>query len=220
MTRHSNVATRLPVALILIAAGCLLHPSNNRARAFVVPPAPVSARWAVATSPNRPFHRRPPFVAPVVVAAAVLPDLDVIALVAGQENYGLAVVCVGEGMWSFLQAPSLSNVAVLVPPVLAAGILTFVSGPMITSTSGGDVATVGTGLWIATAVSVLLGISYVFRLLAPSYSSSAPPKEIAAFGLLVAVAGLVSFGQNLIVDGFVTLPSIELPSLPHVDLDF
>jgi hypothetical protein len=38
------------------------------------------------------------------------------------------------------------------------------------------------------------------------YSPS--PKEAAAFGLLVAVAGFFSFSQNLVVDGFLTLPSI------------
>jgi hypothetical protein len=141
--------------------------------------------------------------------------LDVTALVAGQENYGLAIVCVGEALYSFFQAPSLSHVKVLVPAALAAIVLGVVSGPMITS---GDASSVGTGLWIATAVSVGLGASYVARLLAP-FSPS--PKEIAVLGLLVAVAGFFSFAQNLAVGGFVTLPSLpQLPSLPSVDLDF
>jgi hypothetical protein len=51
--------------------------------------------------------------------------------------------------------------------------------------------------------------SYVARLLAP-YSPSA--KEAAFAGLLIAIAGFFSFSQNLVVDGFVTLPT--LPSLP------
>ena len=85
---------------------------------------------------------------------------------------------------------------------------------MITS---GDLSSVGTGLWIATGVSVGLGASYGFRLLAP-FSPS--PKEIAFLGLLVAVAGFFSFSQNLVVDGFVTLPSIPLPSLPSIELPF
>lgn len=138
-------------------------------------------------------------------------DLDVIGLVAGQENYGLAIVSVGEALWSFLNAPSFSHAKVLVPAALAAIILVAVSGPMITS---GDAASVGTGLWIATGVSVGLGASYVARLVA-SFSPS--PKEIAALGLLVAIAGFFSFSQNLVVDGFVELPSlptVELPSLP------
>ena len=139
-------------------------------------------------------------------------DLNVIGLVAGQENYGLAVVCLGEALWSFLQAPSLSHAKVLVPAAIAAVTLVLVSGPMITS---GEAASVGTGLWIATAVSVGLGMTYVLRLLAP-FSPS--PKEIAALGLLVAVAGFFSFSQNLLVDGFVQLPSIELPSLPSIEL--
>lgn len=148
---------------------------------------------------------------------ATPPDLDVIGLVAGQENYGLAVVVVGEGVYSFLQAPSLSNIRVLIPPIVAAGVLVAVSGPLITS---GDFSSVGTGLWIATAVSALMGASYILRLTSPF---SMVPKEVAALGLLIAVAGLFSFGQNLIVDGFVTLPSIDLPGLPmppsDIDLD-
>ena len=140
------------------------------------------------------------------------PDLDTIALVAGQENYGLAIVCVGEALWSFLQAPSFDHAKVLVPAGIAALVLVVVSGPMITSH---EFATVGTGLWIATGVSVGLGASYVARLAAP-FSPSA--KEIAALGLLVAVAGFFSFSQNLVVDGFVTLPSIPLPSLPQISL--
>ena len=135
-------------------------------------------------------------------------DLDVIGLVAGQENYGLAVVCVGEAIWSFAQAPSLSHAKVLVPAVVATGLLVGISGPMITS---GDASAVATGLWLATGVSVGLGVSYVLRMLAPVSPS---PKEIAAFGLLVAVAGFFSFSQNLVVDGFVTLPSLPVLTLP------
>lgn len=140
------------------------------------------------------------------------PDLNTVALVAGQENYGLAIVCVGEALWSFLQAPSFDHAKVLVPAGLAAVILGLVSGPMITS---GDMSSVGTGLWIATGVSVGLGASYVARLAAPFSPSN---KEIAALGLLVAIAGFFSFSQNLVVDEFVTLPSIPLPSLPQISL--
>jgi hypothetical protein len=139
----------------------------------------------------------------------VVQGLDVIGLVAGQENYGLAVVCVGEAFWSFLSAPSFSHAKVLVPAAVAAIVLVVIAGPMITS---GDVGSVGTGLWIATAVSTGLGVSYVARMLAP-FSPS--PKEIAALGLLVAIAGFFSFSQNLLVDGFVSLPT--LPSLPSMD---
>jgi hypothetical protein len=76
---------------------------------------------------------------------------------------------------------------------------------------------VGLGLEIATAVSVGLGASYVARMIAP-YSPS--PKEIAFLGLLVAIAGFFSFSQNLVVGGFVTLPSIPLPTLPSIVLPF
>ena len=144
--------------------------------------------------------------------SSVAPDLATIALVAGQENYGLAIVCVGEALWSFTQAPSFEHAKILVPAGVAALVLGFVSGPMITS---GDPSSVSTGLFIATGVSLGLGASYVARLLAP-FSPSA--KEIAFLGLLVAVAGFFSFSQNLVVDGFVTLPSIPLPTLPQISL--
>jgi hypothetical protein len=146
--------------------------------------------------------------------SATPPDLDIVALVAGQENYGLAIVAVGEGIYSFLQAPTLDNIFVVIPPVIAAIVLVAVSGPMITS---GVAASVATGLLVATAVSLALGASYVVRLTAGGAASATAPKEIAFLGLLVAVAGFFSFAQNLVVDGFVTLPAlptITLPSLP------
>jgi hypothetical protein len=142
----------------------------------------------------------------------VTADLDTVALVAGQENYGFAVVALGEALWSFAQAPSFSNAKVFIPAVIAAGVLGAVSGPMITS---GDVNTVGLGLEIATGVSVLLGASYLARLLAP-FSPS--PKEITFLGLLFAIAGFISFSQNLIVDGFVTLPNLPSIPLPQIPL--
>ena len=149
------------------------------------------------------------------IAAAVAPTLnglgmDTVSLVLGQENYGLAIVCVGEALYSFVQLPNLDNAKVLIPAAVASVVLVAVSGPMVTS---GDPATVGTGLFIATAVSVALGSSYVARMLA-AYSPA--PKEAAFSGLLVAVAGFFTFSQNLVVDGFVTLPS--LPTLPSIEL--
>ena len=143
---------------------------------------------------------------------AVTADLGTVALVAGQENYGLAVVALAEGLWSFSQSPSLPNVKVIIPPAIAAVTLVAVSGPLITT---GDASSVALGLEIATVVSALLGGSYVARLLAP-YSPT--PKEIAFLGLLVAVAGFFSFTQNLVVDGFVTLPSLPSIPLPQIPL--
>merc|ERR1712071_416542 len=100
--------------------------------------------------------------------------------------------------------------------IISAAILVAVSGPMITS---GDAYSVSLGLQIATVVSIGLGASYVARLVAP-YSPSA--KEIAFLGLLVAIAGFFSFSQNLVVDGFIqlpTLPSVPMP-LPSISLPF
>ena len=137
---------------------------------------------------------------------ASIADLGMVALVAGQENYGLAIVALGEALWSFAQSPNFSNIKVLVPASVAAIILVVASGPMITS---GEVTSVQYGLEIATVTSLLLGASYIARLVAP-YSPTA--KEAAFFGLLIAIAGFFSFSQNLVVDGFITLPN--LPSLP------
>jgi hypothetical protein len=142
---------------------------------------------------------------------AAVPDLEIVALVTGQDNYGLAVVCLGEGFWSFFKAPSFDHgIKTLGPAFVAALVLVLVSGPMLGS---GDVSSVGTGLWVATGVSTALGGAYLARLFAP-FSPS--PKEIAFLGLLVAIAGFFSFSQNLVVDGFVTLPTITLPSLPSL----
>ena len=137
------------------------------------------------------------------------PDLEVVALVAGQENYGLAIVAMLEAIWSFAEAPSLSHAKVLVPATIAAGVLVAVSGPMVTNSA--DPASIKLGLEIATGVSVGLGASYIARLVSP-YSPSA--KEIAFGGLLVAIAGFFSFSQNLVVDQFIQLPTLpELPSI-------
>jgi hypothetical protein len=144
---------------------------------------------------------------------AAMPDMDVVTLVLGQENYGFAIVCLGEGIWSLVQAPSVGQaVKTLVPAGLAAAILFLVSGPMVTS---GDIDQVGTGLLIATGVSIGMGASYVARLLS-NFSPS--PKENAALGLLVAFAGFFSFSQNLVVDGIITLPSLPTIELPTIDL--
>ena len=117
---------------------------------------------AISTRPSVTVPPRTPSL------NAAVPDLDVVALVAGQENYGLAVVAVGEALWSFLQAPSFDHAKVLVPATISAAILGLVSGPMITM---GDASQVATGLGIATVVSVVLGATMLhacwlpFRLL-------------------------------------------------------
>mmetsp|Transcript_35657 Transcript_35657/g.36148 ORF Transcript_35657/g.36148 Transcript_35657/m.36148 type:complete len:281 (+) Transcript_35657:165-1007(+) len=151
----------------------------------------------------------PPPSAPII-------DLDTIALVVGQENYGLAIVLLGEAVWSFSKSPSVDHgLKTLLPAIVAGAVLSIVSGPMITS---GDAGSVQTGLSIATAVSVAMIAVYAARLSAP-FSPS--PKEITAGGLLFAVAGFLSFSQNLVVDGFVTLPTLpSLPSLPTINLPF
>ena len=145
-------------------------------------------------------------------------EMETIALVAGQENYGFAIVLLGEAIWSFSKSPSVDHgVKTLLPAIVAAGILSVVSGPMVTS---GDAASVSTGLFVATGVSIAMGLCYAARLSAP-YSPS--PKEIPALGLLVALAGFFSFSQNLVYDGFVKLPqlpSIPLPTLPSIPLPF
>eukprot|EP00526_Cylindrotheca_closterium_P015092 CAMPEP_0113648020 /NCGR_PEP_ID=MMETSP0017_2-20120614/25452_1 /TAXON_ID=2856 /ORGANISM="Cylindrotheca closterium" /LENGTH=245 /DNA_ID=CAMNT_0000560177 /DNA_START=116 /DNA_END=853 /DNA_ORIENTATION=- /assembly_acc=CAM_ASM_000147 len=161
----------------------------------------------------------PAVVAPVVQKAAELGDpllepvvdADTLALVLGQENYGLAIVLLGEGIWSLSQAPSIDQaLKTLVPAAIAAAILGIVSGPMVTS---GDVSQIGTGLFVADAVCIIMGLIYLARCLAP-YSPSS--KEIPALGILVALAGFFTFSENLVVDGYVTLP--QLPQLPSIEL--
>ena len=149
--------------------------------------------------------------APIPLPAYPETNLDTVALVVGQENYGFAIVVLGEAIWSFSKSPSIDHgLKTLLPAIVAAGVLVALSGPMVTS---GDAATTSTGLFIATGASVFMGLCYAARLSAP-FSPS--PKEIPALGLLVAFAGFFSFSQNLLVDGFVTLPSLPIPSLPSI----
>jgi len=187
--------------------GCLLLPIVS---AFTVPTVHLSKTPFVSRNEAEKC-----FTSTQIQA---VPDYDVVALVAGQENYGFAIVALGEALWSFSAAPSLSHAKVLIPASVAAIVLFAVSGPLVTNAA--DQALQSLGLEIATAVSVGLGASYIARLLAP-FSPSA--KEIAFLGLLVSIAGFFSFSQNLIVDGFVTLPSlpsVPLPSLPSITLPF
>eukprot|EP00578_Thalassiosira_sp_NH16_P001510 CAMPEP_0181140308 /NCGR_PEP_ID=MMETSP1071-20121207/35237_1 /TAXON_ID=35127 /ORGANISM="Thalassiosira sp., Strain NH16" /LENGTH=199 /DNA_ID=CAMNT_0023227255 /DNA_START=37 /DNA_END=636 /DNA_ORIENTATION=- len=178
--------TKITTLLLFLAA--LAKPFE----AFTAKPQTIAAR---------PAARFESLVVPVPRVSsfklnAITADLDTVALVAGQENYGFAIVALGEAIWSFAQAPSFAHAKVLAPASIAAVILVAVSGPMITS---GDAGSVALGLEIATGVSILLGASYVARMVA-NYSPS--PKEAAFAGLLVAIAGFFSFSQNLVVDGF------------------
>lgn len=176
------------------------------------------APLAIAFTPATRVQRIPARILPQTTTTTQLSaaDLDVVALVAGQENYGLAIVAVGEGLWSYAQAPgSISHAArVLLPTCIAAAVLVLGSGPLITG-SGADAASMATGLSIATLTSVALGVSYALRLAAP-YAPA--PKEVAAVGLLIAAAGFFSFAQNLLVNGFVTLPSLPSIDLPSIEL--
>ena len=176
-----------------IAALCLcLAATVKPLEAFTVKPLTVPANTATRVANS--FAPSPRLSSTEL--NDVTANLDTVALVAGQENYGFAIVALGEAIWSFAQAPSFSHAKVLAPASIAAVILFAVSGPMITS---GDASSVALGLEIATGVSALLGASYVARLVAP-YSPS--PKEAVFAGLLVAFAGFFSFSQNLVVDGF------------------
>ena len=137
-------------------------------------------------------------------------DHDVVGMVAGQETYGFFAVFIGEALWSFLQAPPFDHAKVLIPAMIAYGVLIAIAGPMVTS---GDATSVTLGFDITTGTSIFLGTLYVIRLLAP-YSQS--PKEIAFLGLLLLAAGFFSFLQNLLTNEFVALPSqpgIEMPKL-------
>lgn len=194
-------------SLILFCVAVLFSPSHS----FSAITQTRTASYAAVSSQSNKRPVRLPRKTNFIGTRLKALDLDTVALVTGQENYGLGIVVLGEAIWSFSQSPSFSNIKVVIPPAIAAVILFAVSGPMVTS---GEASSVAVGLEIATAVSALLGANYVARMAAP-YSDS--PKEIAFFGLLVAIAGFFSFSQNLVVDGFVqlpNLPSIPLPQIP------
>mmetsp|Transcript_12881 Transcript_12881/g.22142 ORF Transcript_12881/g.22142 Transcript_12881/m.22142 type:complete len:209 (-) Transcript_12881:114-740(-) len=193
------------VAKLLLCLAVLSRPLE----AFTVKPQTASVRSAAAQSANPIVSTRP---GASTTKLNVTPDLDTVALVAGQENAGFAIVALSEAIWSFAQAPSFSHAKVLVPAGIAAVVLFAVSGPMIAS---GDAGSVQLGLEISTAVSALLGASYVARLAAP-FSPS--PKEAVFGALLIAIAGFISFSQNLVVDGFVTLPTLPSVPFPQIPL--
>lgn len=141
-------------------------------------------------------------------------DLATMSLVTSQEVYGFGIVALGESIYSFSKDPNFGNVKVLVPGILTAIIMFAVSGPAVSSAS--DMSSVGFGLQIASVMSLGMGLSYVARMLSPK---TLTPKEVAFLGLLVSLAGFSSFSQNLIINGFITLPELpfDLPALPHVD---
>ena len=140
----------------------------------------------------------------------IVVDIDVVGMVAGQETYGFFAIVIGEALWSFLQAPPFDHSKVLIPAMIASGILIAIAGPTVTS---GDATSVTLGLKITTGTSIFLGTSYVIRILAPYLPS---PKEISFLGLLLSAAGFFRFLQNLLTNEFVALPSqpgIEMPKL-------
>jgi hypothetical protein len=133
-------------SLVLLCLAVLIKPLE----AFTIrPPQTVAAHKATHLVVQTRSHRTT-----VSKVNAVTADLDVVGLVAGQENYGFALVALSEAIWSFAQAPSLSHAKILAPASIAAVILVAVSGPMVTS---GDAGSVALGLEIATGVSTLLG---------------------------------------------------------------
>lgn len=198
------------IATLILFSAALLKPLE--VEAFSAKPLTISTR-STAARPASPVGPRIPSPSSSSDLRAVTADtLDTVALVAGQENIGFAVVILSEAIWSFAQAPSFSHAKVLAPATIAAAVLFAVTGPMIGS---GDADSVALGLEIATGMAALMGASYVARMVAP-FSPS--PKEAAFGGLLIAIAGFFSFSQNLVVDGFVTLPDLPSVPLPQIPL--
>jgi hypothetical protein len=198
----------LRFALLSLLALSQFAPSDSftAVPAFQSRPALVAPRAPLATLQTTPaFTASSSSSSSTSLQAAQ--EIEVISLVVGQGNYGFALVCLGEALWSFLQAPSLDHAKIFIPAGVSAVILVAVSGPMITS---GDMGSLGTGLFICTGLSFALGASYVARMVARSPS----PKEIAFLGLVVALLCFSFFTQNLVGNGFVTLPNIPLPALP------
>ena len=79
------------------------------------------------------------------------------------------IVTIIESIWSFSQAPSFDHAKVFVPATVAAAILVFRSGLLITSQNAGIIVL---ELKITATISILFGASYIARLVAPFNSSS------------------------------------------------
>jgi hypothetical protein len=156
-TCNPRRTTQLPI-MKYTAILFLLSLSPSVTSGFSVQPVVMStaSQRSVLSVDSVPPRPRKPSASQLAASL----DVETIGLVVGQETYGLAAVCLGEAAWSFSQSPSMSQLKVLLPGALAAIILGLVSGPMVTS---GDVGSIGTGLFIATAVSIALGTSYVAR---------------------------------------------------------
>jgi hypothetical protein len=133
-------------------------------------------------------------------------DLSQISLAASQENTGLAIVVVGEAVYSFTQAPSLGHAKILLPAIASAVVLFMVAGPPL------DVPDVHMidGLSVAAGVSAALMGCYYLRLTFPSPS----PKENAFGGLVIGFLGFASFVQNMFAGGWLSLPALPSISLP------
>eukprot|EP00533_Pseudo-nitzschia_delicatissima_P004352 CAMPEP_0116108906 /NCGR_PEP_ID=MMETSP0327-20121206/17042_1 /TAXON_ID=44447 /ORGANISM="Pseudo-nitzschia delicatissima, Strain B596" /LENGTH=251 /DNA_ID=CAMNT_0003601863 /DNA_START=49 /DNA_END=804 /DNA_ORIENTATION=+ len=139
-------------------------------------------------------------------------DLDTIALVAGQETYGFAIVLLGEAIWSFSKSPSVDHgVKTLLPAIVAAGILGVVSGPMVTS---GDAASVSTGLFVATGVSVAMGLCYAARL-----SEFSIPEGNPRVGIVGGPGRLFQFLAEPGLRRICQASTIALDSAPNTSLD-
>ncbi|KAK1744165.1 hypothetical protein QTG54_004698, partial [Skeletonema marinoi] len=140
------IVARQAAASIIIIGKNILHLKMKSVSLLLIM---ALAQSVSAFSTIKPVVTRSSLVSSPVSSSTSLnvADLDTVALVAGQENYGFAVVALGEALWSFGQAPSFSNAKVFIPAVIAAGVLGAVSGPMITS---GDASSVALGLEIAT----------------------------------------------------------------------
>ena len=199
-----TVPRNLVLCLLLLLSVARGFNVPSQASSFALPhssshtPTMSSRQFPTSTS-------RTPIRPPTSLAVA---SFEQISLAASQENTGLAVVVVGEAVYSFSRAPGLLQSLILLPPLAAAYFLLLVAGPYYDMPS----SDMSQGLLVSSLVSLALMLSYAARLKLPSAS----PKEYAFGGLLVGFAGFCSFAQNSFAGGFVTLPTIPLPALPSL----
>lgn len=149
--KHLTMKSTISIAsLVILCVAVFIKPLD----AFTIKPSHTVVASTAAHNLARSALPSRSHSTAVSKVTAVTADLDIVGLVAGQENYGFALVALCEAIWSFAQAPSFSHAIVLAPASIAAVVLVAVSGPMVTS---GDAGSVALGLEIATGVSTLLG---------------------------------------------------------------
>ena len=157
---YQGATTSLMTRSMFIAA-LLLTAANG----FLAPRAPP-----MALRSRNPIALVPPPSSTSSTSLSVA-SFEQISLAASQENTGLALVVMLEAIYSFFQAPGLRHSLILLPPIAAAYVLIFISGPVLDVP---DVKMIN-GLAVSAGVSAALIGSYYLRMSFPSPSPKVRP---------------------------------------------